>query len=208
VRRTVLGQGGNEIAASGDRGRRGERCHGQSHVARCVRAGVRRRDRIAQAAARCQLDSQVSQRAQTLAGATICKASFQRHGFHQLDAVTKRIRDVHTIVAREWLTQHFDPSRAQALDQLSQIAHEQGGVRLARGAKIRFDAEVNLDLPKLEPGATGAGDLQRPRARSARRAPLSTTTRGRETSREPADPRCTTDRPPPKRRMRSRSFPP
>jgi len=32
-----------------------------------------------------------------------------------------------------------------------EVIHHKGGMRLARGSKVRFDAEMELDIPSLKP---------------------------------------------------------
>jgi hypothetical protein len=33
-----------------------------------------------------------------------------------------------------------------------EVIHQKGGMRFARGSKVRFDAEMQLDIPSLKPG--------------------------------------------------------
>lgn len=53
-------------------------------------------------------------------------------------------------------------SRALSLcDEGFQIIHEEGRMRLVRGTKIRFDADVKLRVIRLKPGSTAFGKISR-----------------------------------------------
>src|SRR5262249_38213487 len=92
--------------------------------------------------------------------------------FHELEAVSERIRNIYAVVAGHALVvRHFDTGRTKPLREHAEAAGEKGRVRLAGRAEVRVDADVDAYRVALEPAPTARregigfrnfGDLQEP----------------------------------------------
>ncbi len=67
-----------------------------------------------------------------------------RIGLHQLDAISKGIGNVHTVVTFELLLDDINPRLSKTHYQGSQITHEQSRMCLTCRTKVRLGSEMNF----------------------------------------------------------------
>jgi hypothetical protein len=82
-----------------------------------------------------------------------CQSALQL--LHQLDTVSKRIKDMGTLISIQGRLGGIDLI-SRTLDSRNyriKVIDDERGMRLARGTKIQLDAEVELDVASPQPGA-------------------------------------------------------